>query len=39
MRILFLGDVVGISGCSKLTSNLLKEKKEKPFKRNVKRNI
>ena len=24
MRILFLGDVVGISGCSKLTSNLLK---------------
>ena len=25
MRILFLGDVVGISGCSKLTSNLLDE--------------
>ena len=25
MRILFLGDVVGISGCSKLTNNLLKE--------------
>ena len=25
MRILFLGDVVGISGCSKLTSNLLNE--------------
>ena len=23
MRILFLGDVVGISGCSKLTSNLV----------------
>ena len=25
MRILFLGDIVGISGCSKLTSNLLNE--------------
>ncbi len=25
MRILFLGDVVGVSGCSKLTSNLLGE--------------
>ena len=25
MRILFLGDVVGISGCSKLTNNLLSE--------------
>ena len=25
MRILFLGDVVGISGCSKLTSNLFYE--------------
>ena len=25
MRILFLGDVVGITGCSKLTSNLLNE--------------
>ena len=25
MRILFLGDVVGISGCFKLTSNLLNE--------------
>ncbi len=25
MRILFLGDVVGISGCSKLTTNLLSE--------------
>ena len=25
MRILFLGDVVGISGCSKLMSNLLSE--------------
>ena len=25
MRILFLGDVVGISGCSKLTINLLNE--------------
>ena len=25
MRILFLGDVVGISGCSKLTSTLLSE--------------
>ena len=25
MRILFLGDVVGISGCSKLTSTLLNE--------------
>ena len=29
MRILFLGDVVGISGCSKLTRNLLNEIKEK----------
>ena len=29
MRILFLGDVVGISGCSKLTSNLLNEIEEK----------
>ena len=25
MRILFLGDVVGISGCSKLMNNLLNE--------------
>ena len=29
MRILFLGDVVGISGCSKLTSSLLSEIKKK----------
>ena len=29
MRILFLGDVVGISGCSKLTSNLLNEIEKK----------
>ena len=29
MRILFLGDVVGISGCSKLMSNLLSEIKSK----------
>ena len=29
MRILFLGDIVGISGCSKLTSNLLNEIKRK----------
>jgi len=29
MRILFLGDVVGISGCSKLMSNLLEEIKSK----------
>ena len=29
MRILFLGDVVGISGCSKLMSNLLNEIKIK----------
>ena len=29
MRILFLGDVVGIAGCSKLTKNLLKEIKSK----------
>ena len=29
MRILFLGDVVGISGCSKLKSNLLNEIKSK----------
>ena len=25
MRILFLGDVVGITGCSKITSNLLEQ--------------
>ena len=29
MRILFLGDVVGISGCSKLTNNLMDEIKSK----------
>ena len=29
MKILFLGDVVGISGCSKLTSNLFDEIKSK----------
>ncbi len=29
MRILFLGDVVGIPGCSKLTNNLLSQIKEK----------
>jgi len=29
MRILFLGDVVGISGCSKLTDNLLNQIKKK----------
>ena len=29
MKILFLGDVVGISGCSKLTNNLLSEIKSK----------
>ena len=29
MKILFLGDVVGVSGCSKLTSNLLSEIKSK----------
>jgi len=29
MKILFLGDVVGISGCSKLTKNLLNEIKSK----------
>ena len=29
MRILFLGDVVGISGCSKLMNNLLDEIKSK----------
>ena len=29
MRILFLGDVVGVSGCSKLTGNLLSEVKDK----------
>ena len=29
MRILFLGDVVGMAGCSKLTSNLLHEKKSR----------
>ena len=29
MRILFLGDVVGISGCSKLTKSLLGEIKSK----------
>ena len=29
MRILFLGDVVGVSGCSKLTNSLLREIKQK----------
>ena len=29
MRILFLGDVVGISGCSKIMNNLLDQIKEK----------
>ena len=29
MRILFLGDVVGISGCSKIKSNLLDQIKKK----------
>ena len=29
MRILFLGDVVGISGCSKLMNNLMNEIKSK----------
>ena len=29
MRILFLGDVVGSSGCAKLTKNLLSQKKQK----------
>ena len=29
MRVLFLGDVVGVSGCSKLFSNLMSEKKLK----------
>ena len=29
MRILFLGDVVGVSGCSKITSNLLSQIKKK----------
>jgi len=29
MRILFLGDVVGISGCSKLMNNLLNERESK----------
>jgi metallophosphoesterase (TIGR00282 family) len=29
MRVLFLGDVVGVSGCSKLVSNLMSEKKLK----------
>ena len=29
MRILFLGDVVGISGCSKLMNNLMEEIKSK----------
>ena len=29
MRILFLGDVVGISGCSKLMNNLMSEIKIK----------
>ena len=31
MRILFLGDVVGISGCSKLLNNLKKEIKKKKY--------
>ncbi len=29
MKILFLGDVVGVSGCSKLTNNLFEEIKKK----------
>ena len=29
MRILFLGDVVGISGCSKIMNNLKSEIKKK----------
>ena len=29
MKILFLGDVVGVAGCSKLTNNLLSEIKSK----------
>ena len=29
MKILFLGDVVGVAGCSKLTNNLLNEIKLK----------
>jgi calcineurin-like phosphoesterase len=29
MRILFLGDVVGISGCSKIMNNLLDQIKKK----------
>ena len=29
MKILFLGDVVGISGCSKLMNNLMNEIKSK----------
>ena len=29
MRILFLGDVVGVSGCSKIMNNLLDQKKKK----------
>ena len=28
MRILFLGDIVGISGCSKITSNLINQIKK-----------
>ena len=29
MRILFLGDVVGVSGCSKIMNNLLNQIKKK----------
>jgi len=31
MRILFLGDVVGISGCSKIMNNLKSEIKKKKY--------
>ena len=33
MRILFLGDVVGISGCSKIINNLLDQIKKVPNKK------
>ena len=35
MRILFLGDVVGIAGCSKLMNNLLNEIKSKKLQKLV----
>ena len=39
MKILFLGDVVGVSGCSKLLNNLKKEIESKKIKTRLKKKI